>query len=208
MLWVYELWHLSFFCLFPSIFLCLTVNPTFHFLILQPSYCSFVIFALFFFYHTYLVLFQLRMYSTAHHILIFFLLKWLLYLHCRLFFSIYTYSIVIPLEKEMTTHPSTLAWKIPWTVEPGGLQSMGSRRVGHDWATSLSLFTFTHWRRKWQPTPVFLPRESQGQRSLVGCRLWGSKRVRHDWSDLAAAALSFLRVFPENLFFPHVAGSL
>ena len=69
--------------------------------------------------------------------------------------------------------PSTLAWKIPWTEEPGGLQSMGSLRVGHDWATSLSLFTFMHWRRKWQPTPVFLPRESQGRGSLVGCRLWG-----------------------------------
>ena len=65
------------------------------------------------------------------------------------------------------------AWKIPWTEEPGGLQSMGSPRVGHDWATSLSLFTFMHWRRKWQPTPVFLPGESQGWGSLVGCRLWG-----------------------------------
>ena len=43
------------------------------------------------------------------------------------------------------------------------LQLMGSRRVGHDWVTSLSLFTFMHWRRKWQPTPVFLPGESQGQ---------------------------------------------
>ena len=49
-----------------------------------------------------------------------------------------------------------LAWKIPWTEEPGRLQSMGSLRVGHHWATSLSLFTFMHWRRKWQPTPVFL----------------------------------------------------
>ena len=49
---------------------------------------------------------------------------------------------------------------------------MGSRRVAHEWATSLSLFTFLHWRRKWQPTPVFLPRESQGRRGLVGCRLW------------------------------------
>ena len=67
----------------------------------------------------------------------------------------------------------TLAWKIPWMEEPGGLQSMGSLRVGHDWATSLSLFTFMHGRRKWQPTPVFLPGESQGRGSLVGCRLWG-----------------------------------
>ena len=63
----------------------------------------------------------------------------------------------------MTPHSSTLAWQIPWTEEPGRLQSMGSLRVGHDWVTSLSLFTFIHWRRKWQPTPVFLPRESQGQ---------------------------------------------
>ena len=68
---------------------------------------------------------------------------------------------------------STLAWKIPWTKEPGRLQSMGSLRVGYDWVTSLSLFTFMHWRRKWQPTPVFLPEDSQGRGSLVGCHLWG-----------------------------------
>ena len=53
-------------------------------------------------------------------------------------------------------------------------QSMRSLRVGHDWATSLSFFTLLHWRRKWQPTPVFLPGASQGRGSLVGCRLWGS----------------------------------
>ena len=76
-------------------------------------------------------------------------------------------------EKAMAPHSSTLAWKIPWTEEPGRLQFMGSWRVWHDWATSLSLFTFVHWRRKWQPTPVFLPGESQGWGSLVGCRLWG-----------------------------------
>ena len=51
----------------------------------------------------------------------------------------------------MAPHSSTLAWKIPWTEEPGGLQSMGSLRVGCHWATSLSPFTFLHWRRKWQP---------------------------------------------------------
>ena len=71
--------------------------------------------------------------------------------------------------------------------EPGRLQSMGSLRVRHNWATSLSLFTFTHWRRKWQPTPVFLPGESQGRGSLVGCSPWG-RRVGHDWCNLAAAA--------------------
>ena len=78
-----------------------------------------------------------------------------------------------PLEKAMAPHSSPLAWKIPWAEEPGGLQSMGSWIVGHDWVTSLSLFSFMHWRRKWQPTPVFLPGESQGRGSLVGCRLWG-----------------------------------
>ena len=71
-------------------------------------------------------------------------------------------------EKALAPHSSTLAWKIPWTEESSRLQSMGSLRV-----VSLSLFPFMHWRRKWQPTPVFLPGESQGRRSLVGCRLWG-----------------------------------
>ena len=50
---------------------------------------------------------------------------------------------------------------------------LGSWRVGHDWATSLSLFTFMHWEWKWQPTPVFLPGESQGRGSLVVCHLGG-----------------------------------
>ena len=90
-------------------------------------------------------------------------------------------------EKVIAPHSSTLAWKIPWMEEPGGLQSMGSWRVGHSWAISLSLFTVMHWRRKWQPTPVFLPGESRD-----GGAWWvpslGSHRVRHDWSDLAAAA--------------------
>ena len=71
----------------------------------------------------------------------------------------------------MAPHSSTLAWKIPWTEEPGRLQSLVSLRVG-DSGLSDFIFTFMHWRRKWQPTPVFLPGESQGQRSLVGCCLW------------------------------------
>ena len=75
---------------------------------------------------------------------------------------IIAYAWVVFLEKAMAPHSSTLAWRIPWAEEPGRLQSMRSLRVGHDWATSLSLFTFLHWRRKWQPTPVFLPGESQG----------------------------------------------
>ena len=73
----------------------------------------------------------------------------------------------------------------PSTEEPSGLQSVGSQRVGHDWVTkaqhsiprgkrvTTNLDLAMHWRRKWQPTPVFLPGESQGWLSLVGCHLWG-----------------------------------
>ena len=82
----------------------------------------------------------------------------------------------------MAPHSSTLAWKIAWTEEPGRLQSMGLLRFGHDRATSHSLFTFMHWRRKWQPTPVFLPGESQERGSLVGCRLWG--RTESDTTEV------------------------
>ena len=62
-------------------------------------------------------------------------------------------------EKAMAPHFSTLAWKIPWMEEPGRLQSMGSLRVRHDWVTSLSLFTFVHWRRKWQCSCLENPRD-------------------------------------------------
>ena len=102
-----------------------------------------------------------------------------------------------PLEKEMATHSSILAWRIPWTEEPGGLQPMGSQRVGHDWATSLTYLEFNKYlliitaliflpsvlffstfilkvqRRQWQHTPVLLPGNSHGRRSLVGCSPWG-----------------------------------
>ena len=93
--------------------------------------------------------------------------------------TIYRHTL---LEKAMAPHSSALAWKIPWTEEPGRLQSMGSLRVGHDWTTSLSLFTFLHWRQKWQPTPVFLPGVSQGRGSLVGRRLWG--RTESDTTEV------------------------
>ena len=92
-------------------------------------------------------------------------------------------------EKAMAPHSSILAWKIPWTEGPGGLKSTGSLGVGHDLATSLYFFTFMHWRRKWQPTPVFLPGESQGP----GCRLWG--RTESDMTEakrLSSSSSRFL----------------
>ena len=84
------------------------------------------------------------------------------------------YIVYYQTEKVMAPHSSTLACKIPWTEDPGRLQSMGLWRVGHDWAISLSLFTFLHWRRNvLLHIPLFLPGESQGWGSLVGCCLWG-----------------------------------
>ena len=69
----------------------------------------------------------------------------------------------------MASYSNTLAWKIPWTEEPGRLQSMGSQRVGRNLATSLSLFTFMHWRRKW-PLKDFL-KEINPEYSLEGLML-------------------------------------
>ena len=63
---------------------------------------------------------------------------------------------------------------------------MGSLGVGHDGATSLSLFTFMHWRRKWQPTPVFFAWRIPGTGEPGGLPSMGSHRVRHDLSDLAS----------------------
>ena len=103
-------------------------------------------------------------------------------------------------EKAKALHSSTLAWRIPWTEEPGGLHSMGSLIVGHDWAASLSLFTFVQWRRKWQPTPVFLPGESQGWGKPGGLPSMGSHRVGHGWSDLAAAVTDIPRWIWLSLF--------
>ena len=89
----------------------------------------------------------------------------------------------------MAPHSSTLAWKIPWTEEPGGLQSVHGVATSRTW---LSDFTFTfHFhalRRKWQPTPMFLPGDSKGRGSLVGCRLWGHTESDTTEATLAAAA--------------------
>ena len=70
----------------------------------------------------------------------------------------------------MATHSCILAWRILYTEEPGGLLSTGCTESDTTEATSHACM---HWRRKWQPTPVFLLEESQGWGSLVGCRLWG-----------------------------------
>ena len=126
-----------------------------------------------------------------------------------------------PPENRMATHSSILAWEIPWTEKPGGLQFMGWQRIRHDWATKhIHTHTHTHthrviwdfpeasgeesacqcrrlnrcgfsplvgkipWRRKWQPSPVFLPGEPHGQRCMVGYSPWGHKELdttEHVW---------------------------
>ena len=115
------------------------------------------------------------------------------------------------LEKEMATHSSVFAWRIPGTAEPGGLPSLGSHRVGHDWSDLAAAAMWTLgflggsvvknlpancqcrgqrfdplvrkilWRRKWQPSPVFLSEEFHGQRSLVGYHPWGHKGLDMTW---------------------------
>ena len=102
----------------------------------------------------------------------------------------------------MAPHSSTLAWRIPGMEEPGRLQSMGSLGVRHDWATSLSLFTFRHWRREWQPTPVFLPGESQG-RGAWWAAIYGvaQSRTRLKWLSSSSSSSSRILCFFYLVFF-------
>ena len=102
----------------------------------------------------------------------------------------------------MAPHSSTFAWKIPWTEEPGRLQSMGSQRVRHDWETSLSLFPFTfhfHALEKEMAThSSVLAWRIPGTGEPGGLPSIGSHRVGHDWSDLAAVAAAENREHVKN----------
>ena len=74
--------------------------------------------------------------------------------------------------------------------EPGRLQSMGLLGLGHNWATSLSVFTFMHWKRKWQPTPVFLPGESQGLGGAWWAAVYGVTQSRTRLKRLSSSSSS------------------
>ena len=101
----------------------------------------------------------------------------------------------VPLEKAMAPHSSTLAWKIPWTEEPGRPKSMGSLRVRHDWATSLSLFTFHALEKEMATHSSVLAWRIPGTGEPGGLPSMGSHRVGHNWSDLAAEQY-------HNIYFP------
>ena len=109
-------------------------------------------------------------------------------------------------EKAVAPHSSTLAWKVPWTEEPGGLQSMGSIGVRHDWAASLSLFTFHALEKEIATHSSVLAWRIPGTEEPGGLPSMGSHRVRHNWSDLAAAAAAtrcqgYLMVSHDHCFF-------
>ena len=97
-------------------------------------------------------------------------------------------SLLYNKEKAMAPHSSTLAWEISWTEEPGRLQSMGHEESDMtEWDLTFT-FNFVHWTGKWQTTPVFLPGESQGRGSLVGCRPWGC--TESDMTDVTDSSSS------------------
>ena len=105
----------------------------------------------------------------------------------------------------MAPHSSSLAWKIPWMEEPGALQSMGSLGVGHDWSASLSLFTFMHWRKKWQSTPVFLPGVSRDGGAWWAA-IYGVAQSRTWLKQLSSSSSSSwimekAREFQKNIYF-------
>ena len=116
--------------------------------------------------------------------------KGLLYLLIWLWFLFLT-GIVFSSEKAMAPHSSTPAWRIPWMEEPGGLQSMGSLRVGQDWAISLSLFTFMHGRRKWQPLQCsYLENPRDGEAWWAAIYGITQSRTRLKWLSSSSSSSS------------------
>ena len=101
-----------------------------------------------------------------------------------------------PMEKEMTTYSSILAWKIPWMEEPGRLQSMGLQRVRHDWTASLSLYTFTEvLRRLWKH--YFLQHSSNKRCKTKKCIAMSCPQRRV--GDLIKTISYFLMYLPRKI---------
>ena len=108
----------------------------------------------------------------------------------------------------MVPHSSTLAWKIPWMEEPGGLQSMGLLRVGHDWATSLSLFHFHAMEKEMATHSSVLAWRIPGTGEPGGLPSMGSQRVGHDWATNLIWSVTFVYFLLLSLFSPYFLKSL
>ena len=106
--------------------------------------------------------------------------------------------VVLDQEKAMANHSSTLAWKIPWKEEPGRLQSMGLLRVRHDWATSLSLFTFMHWRRQGNPLQCSCL-ENPRDRGAWWAAVYGvaQSRTQLKWLSSSSSSWSKVQINPK-----------
>ena len=107
--------------------------------------------------------------------------------------------------KAMAPHSSTLAWKIPWTEEPGRLQPMGSLRVGHDWSNFTFTFHFHALEKEMAAHSSVLAWRIPGIGEPGGLPSMGSHRVGHDWSDLAAAAAAAATIHTHKVLLGHSA---
>ena len=103
-----------------------------------------------------------------------------------------------PLEKEMATHSSILAWRIPWTEEPGGLQSTGSQRVGHDWATSLTQIPWTEEPGGLQSTGSQRVDERLHAHSALCSSINGPRDVPTRWSKSEKANNTWYHLYVES----------
>ena len=105
------------------------------------------------------------------------------------------------LEKGMATHSRILAWRIPWTEEPGRLQSMGSQRVGHDWVTN----TFSLWKKERQPRFYLLWLDASqyewGWSAGLSHTVWSCRKVQL-WQNPSFMELLALGIFWKKLMLP------
>ena len=106
-------------------------------------------------------------------------------------------------EKAMAPYSSTLAWKIPWAEEPGRLQSMGSLTVGYDWATSLSLFIFMHWRRNGNPFQCSCL-ENPRDRGACWAAVYGVAQSRTWLKWLSSSSSSSSTYWTDDFFLPWI----
>ena len=113
-----------------------------------------------------------------------------------------------PLEKEMTTHPSILAWRIPWTEEPGELQSTGSQRIRPDWATSAHMCTVSHFSRGFRNRTCISCGSCMAGRWLFTTELRGKPNTHTDLCNQDMGDTHHPKQFPPATPYAHVSPPL